>query len=123
MKFLDEIFAQAAAEAPREMCGLIVEENNEEKYIPCENISTEENQFEIDVKVLGKYQLISKIKYIVHSHYNQNCHPSKYDKDMAKHHFKMTESTLTCTDCREKVDEKTKEIDIKKTKTIIEETI
>ena len=32
MKFLDEIFAQAAAEAPREMCGLIVEENNEEKY-------------------------------------------------------------------------------------------
>ena len=46
-----------------------------------------------------------------------------YDKDMAKHHFKMTESTLTCTDCREKVDEKTKEIDIKKTKTIIEETI
>ena len=34
MKFLDEIFAQAAAEAPREMCGLIVEENNEEKYIP-----------------------------------------------------------------------------------------
>ena len=75
MKFLDEIFAQAAAEAPREMCGLIVEENNEEKYIPCENISTEENQFEIDGKVLGKYQLISKIKYIVHSH---------YDKDMAK---------------------------------------
>ncbi|MFT6192904.1 MAG: phage shock protein PspC (stress-responsive transcriptional regulator) [Paraglaciecola sp.] len=46
-----------------------------------------------------------------------------YDKDMAKHHFKMTESTLTCTDCKEKVDEKTKEIDIEKTKTIIEETI
>jgi len=84
VKFLDQIFAQAAAEAPREMCGLIVEENNEEKYIPCENISTEKNQFEIDGKVLGKYQLISKIKYIVHSHYMQNCHPSKHDKDMAK---------------------------------------
>ncbi len=84
MKFLDEIFAQAAAEAPREMCGLIVEQNNEEKYIPCENISTEENQFEIDAKVLGKYQLISKIKYIVHSHYMQDCHPSKLDKDSAK---------------------------------------
>ena len=44
----------------------------------------EENQFEIDGKVLGKYQLISKIKYIVHSHYMQNCHPSKHDKNMAK---------------------------------------
>lgn len=84
MKFLDEIFAQAAAEAPREMCGLIVEENNEEKYIPCENISTEENQFEIDGKVLGKYQLISKIKYIVHSHYNQDCRPSEVDKKQCR---------------------------------------
>ena len=84
MKFLDEIFDQAAAEAPREMCGLIVERNNEEKYIPCANISTEENQFEIDGKDLGKYQLISKIEYIVHSHYMQDCHPSKLDKDSAK---------------------------------------
>jgi len=84
VKFLNEIFAQAAAEAPREMCGLIVEENNEEKYIPCENISPFENQFEIDAKVLGKYQLISKIKYVVHSHYMQNCQPSEHDKNMSK---------------------------------------
>tara|TARA_B100002019_G_scaffold195050_1_gene168909 strand:- start:856 stop:1176 length:321 start_codon:yes stop_codon:yes gene_type:complete len=84
VKHLDQIFEQAAQEAPREMCGLIVEMNNEEKYIPCENKSPYEKQFKIDEKVLGKYQLISKIKYIVHSHYMQDCKPSQHDKDMAK---------------------------------------
>ena len=80
MRFFEEMVAHAAKEAPREMCGLIIEENNEEKWIPCENKSPFENQFEIDPKVLSKYQLISKIKYIVHSHYNQDCRPSKVDK-------------------------------------------
>lgn len=83
-KFIEEIFSHAEKEAPREMCGLIIEQNNEEKWIPCENKFLGENQFEIDAKVLGKYQLISKIKYIVHSHYMQDCHPSKLDKDSAK---------------------------------------
>jgi len=84
MRFFEEMVAHAAKEAPREMCGLIIEENNEEKWIPCENKSPFENQFEIDPKVLSKYQLISKIKYIVHSHYMQNCHPSEHDKNHSK---------------------------------------
>jgi hypothetical protein len=46
-----------------------------------------------------------------------------YDKDMAKHHFKMTENTLTCTDCVEELEEEIIENDAKKNKTKIQETI
>jgi len=83
-RFIEEIFSHAEKEAPREMCGLIIEQNNEEKWIPCENKFLGENQFEIDPKTFAKYQLISKIKYVVHSHYMQNCKPSQHDKDVAK---------------------------------------
>ena len=83
-KFIEEIFSHAEKEAPREMCGLIIEQNNEEKWIPCENKFLGENQFEIDPKTFAKYQLISKIKYVVHSHYMQDCHPSEHDKKNCK---------------------------------------
>ena len=83
-KFLEEIFEHAKKEAPREMCGLIVELKKKKKWIPCENKFLGENQFEIDPKVFAKYQLISKIKYVVHSHYMQNCKPSQHDKNVAK---------------------------------------
>jgi hypothetical protein len=46
-----------------------------------------------------------------------------YDKDMAKHHFKMTENTLTCTDCVEELEVEIIENDAKKNKTKIQETI
>ena len=77
---MDEIYAHAGREAPRECCGLVVQDGNNEKYIPLENISENENDFKIDPKTFVKYQLISKIKYIVHSHYNQDCRPSEIDK-------------------------------------------
>ena len=76
---MQDIFKHAEQEAPRECCGLVIEENNNEKYIPLENISTNENEFMIDPKTFVKYQLISKIKYVVHSHYGQDCQPSEAD--------------------------------------------
>ena len=76
---MEEIYLHASKEAPRECCGLVIEENDNEKYIPLENISTNENEFMIDPKTFVKYQLISKIKYVVHSHYGQDCQPSKAD--------------------------------------------
>ena len=76
---MQDIFKHAEQEAPRECCGLVIEENNNEKYIPLENISTNENEFMIDAKTFVKYQLISKIKYVVHSHYGQDCQPSDAD--------------------------------------------
>ena len=76
---MQDIFKHAEQEAPRECCGLVIEENNNEKYIPLENISTNKNEFMMDAKTFVKYQLISKIKYVVHSHYGQDCQPSEAD--------------------------------------------
>ena len=76
---MQDIFKHAEQEAPRECCGLVIEENNNEKYIPLENISTEKDEFRMDGKTFVKYQLISKIKYVVHSHYGQDCQPSHAD--------------------------------------------
>ena len=77
---MDEIYAHAGREAPRECCGLVIQDGNNGKYIPLENISTEKDEFEIDGKTFLSYQLNSKIKYVVHSHYGSNCRPSKVDK-------------------------------------------
>ena len=76
---MQDIFKHAEQEAPRECCGLVIEDNNNEKYIPFENISTNKNEFMMDAKTFVKYQLISKIKYVVHSHYGQDCQPSEAD--------------------------------------------
>ena len=76
---MQDIFKHAEQEAPSECCGLVIEENNNEKYIPFENISTNKNEFMMDAKTFVKYQLISKIKYVVHSHYGQDCQPSEAD--------------------------------------------
>ena len=84
MMFLPEIFEAAKEAAPREMCGLIIQQNDRKKWILCENISEEENTFKIDEKVFSKYQLISKILYVVHSHYKQDCRPSEHDKNSSK---------------------------------------
>ena len=76
---IQDIFKHAEQEAPRECCGLVIEENDNEKYIPLENISTEKDEFRMDAKTFVQYLLKSKIKYVVHSHYGQDCQPSKAD--------------------------------------------
>ena len=81
---MQDIFKHAEQEAPKECCGLVIEENDNEKYIPLENISTEKDEFRMDGKTFVKYQLISKIKYVVHSHYGQDCQPSNADKKQCK---------------------------------------
>ena len=83
-KFLPDIFEAAKNAAPREMCGLIIQQNDKKKWILCENISEDKDDFEIDGKTFVKYQLISKIKYVVHSHYGQDCQPSEADKKQCR---------------------------------------
>ena len=77
---MEEIYAHAGREAPRECCGLVVQDGNNEKYIPFENISTNKDEFEMDGKTFLFHQLNSKIKYVVHSHYCQIVCPSEADK-------------------------------------------
>lgn len=77
---LDSIYKAAEQAAPEEMCGLIIEKNGNEEFINCENFAENKlNEFKIDPKTFVKYQLISKIKYVVHSHYDQKCLPSDHD--------------------------------------------
>jgi proteasome lid subunit RPN8/RPN11 len=68
---IEQIFEHAAKEAPRECCGLVIQDGDNEKYIPSENLH-EDNFY---------HQLNSKIKYVVHSHYDEDCRPSQYDID------------------------------------------
>ena len=78
---LDFIYKAAEKAAPEEMCGLVIERDGNEEFIECKNFAENKlNEFKIDPKTFVKYQLISKIKYVVHSHYNQDCRPSEVDK-------------------------------------------
>ena len=81
-KFLNEFYKAAKESAPREMCGLVIEQNNKQKWILCKNISKNKNTFEIDPNLYTQYMMTSNILYVVHSHYDQEiCKPSDYDID------------------------------------------
>ena len=82
---IEELYKAAEQEAPNEMCGLIIEQNGIEKFIKCKNLEDDKkNGFKIDPKLLIRYQLNSKIKYVVHSHYDSDVRPSKHDIDNCK---------------------------------------
>ena len=83
-KLLPEIYEHMVKESPREGCGLVVQDNNEIKFISVENKSEDENSFYIDPKEYVRHSIISKILYIVHSHYMQDSRPSEHDKNMSK---------------------------------------
>ena len=53
----DSIFNHAEQEAPRECCGLIIQDGNDKRYIRMENIS----EFKDDFKPLNSCQLIYKL--------------------------------------------------------------
>jgi proteasome lid subunit RPN8/RPN11 len=76
---IDSIFEHAAQCAPRECCGLVIQDGNDKRYIPMENISENENEFEMNPLAFATIQAISKILYVVHSHYDEDCHPSEHD--------------------------------------------
>ena len=76
--------ASDARPGPREACGLVVDRGNDLEYIPLENKSSEKEHFVIDPKEWVRYSIISKIKFVVHSHYGSDCNPSEHDKNVCK---------------------------------------
>jgi proteasome lid subunit RPN8/RPN11 len=78
---INTIYLHAKEEAPRECCGLVVDNG---EYIKVKNIAENEEDFKMDEKTFALLQLQRKILYVVHSHYNSNCKPSEYDKVMCK---------------------------------------
>ena len=67
---------------PLECCGFIVDNN----YVPCRNISTDPDSFEIDPKDTVKAEYLGEIQAIVHSHPHGTSEASDMDKQqMALH--------------------------------------
>lgn len=77
---LTEIYEHAAAEAPRESCGLLVEVGAELKYIKCTNEYPGKGNFIISATEYASAEDSGTIKYIVHSHPIGGPEPSTTDK-------------------------------------------
>ena len=82
-KLLPEIYNHMEKAVPMEGCGLIINEDDP-SFIPLKNMSEEKDHFIIDAKEFVKYSMISKILYVVHSHYGLDCQPSNADKQQCK---------------------------------------
>lgn len=81
-KIKQAILNHAESEYPRECCGFIVSN----AYMPCRNISTNDNGFEIDPKDIVKAERQGEIQAIVHSHPHGSSEASTMDKQqMALH--------------------------------------
>lgn len=66
----------AKKEFPKEMCGVLIENNGNIEFKQCENLSKEPTElFEIDSSVLIDFNVVA----IVHSHTNGRNYLSKYD--------------------------------------------
>lgn len=79
---IDHIVEHMKSCLPQEGVGLIVEKNGEEQWIPCTNVSDEEDQFLFDRKEYIEAQIkYDKIKWIVHSHTECEGMPEFSDHD------------------------------------------
>jgi proteasome lid subunit RPN8/RPN11 len=81
---LNLIYQHAEEEAPRECCGLVVEEEGKMEYIKMQNKANSDDEFLMDSQLFTLFNLTKKILYVVHSHYNLSCKPSKYDEKNCK---------------------------------------
>lgn len=77
---MDEAFFWALQSRPKEACGLVIIENGKEVFVPCRNISEINSQFIIDPVDYSAAEDRGEIVRVIHSHVNQNPHPSECDK-------------------------------------------
>ena len=83
-KLKQAILNHANQEKPRECCGFIVSNI----YVPCRNISTDPEGFEIDPKDTVKAERVGEIQAIVHSHPHGTSQASAMDKKQMTLHRK-----------------------------------
>ena len=78
---LQAIQAHAAAEFPRECCGLIVKAEDGERYIPCRNTAaTPSEHFQLPAEDYADAEDQGEVLALVHSHPNAPATPSDADK-------------------------------------------
>jgi proteasome lid subunit RPN8/RPN11 len=79
IEFLEEIQEQFEKYYPREGCGVLAVSKGEMKWIPCDNVATNEDDFIIDSRqyldISRRYDIVG----IVHNHPDASCEPSQAD--------------------------------------------
>ena len=79
------IQAHAAAEYPKESCGLLLALGRAQKYFPCKNIATEPNEeFRLDPEDYAAAEDLGEVIGIVHSHPDATSRPSPHDLAMCE---------------------------------------
>ncbi|WP_454710945.1 C40 family peptidase [Cupriavidus nantongensis] len=65
---IEAIRAHAAAEYPREACGLIVVERGRERYVPCRNAASGTEHFVLPAEDFAAAEDLGEVVAVVHSH-------------------------------------------------------
>lgn len=76
----------AIAAYPKESCGLVLDENGVELYVPCENRAADRNShFVISAEDYAQIEDRGQIKAVVHSHPDAHQRPSEADQVACEH--------------------------------------
>ncbi|PHY87580.1 peptidase P60 (plasmid) [Serratia marcescens] len=79
-QIISAVLAHAAAEYPRECCGLVVQNGRRQRYIPCRNLAPEPNeQFSLSPEDYAAAEDVGTIIAVVHSHPDATTQPSQLD--------------------------------------------
>lgn len=85
-KTIKAIMEHAAAEYPRECCGVIAQKSRVERYFPCKNLSEDPTeQFILDPQGMMQAEDWGSVTYIVHSHPDCTTRPSELDSSQCDH--------------------------------------
>lgn len=80
-KTIDAIMEHAAAEYPRECCGVVAQKSRVERYFPCCNLSAEPTEhFHLSPEDYAVAEDWGTVIAIVHSHPDATTQPSELDK-------------------------------------------
>ncbi|WP_130834345.1 C40 family peptidase [[Erwinia] mediterraneensis] len=80
-KTIAAIMAHAAAEYPRECCGVVAQKSRVERYFPCRNLASDpKEQFHLSPEDYAEAEDWGTVTAIVHSHPDATTRPSPLDE-------------------------------------------
>lgn len=78
-RIIEAIRAHAAAEYPREACGLLVVARGRERYVPCRNAASGTEHFVLPAEDFAAAEDLGEVVAVVHSHPDAPAAPSEAD--------------------------------------------